>query len=108
MLLFTFVRLGLIPITTYNYPWALQSAGNSRLDECACLAVKNIGKSRHGGRKPHARFDEGGLLSTLLLTPRKPLQWFCRNASVHISTRKRVPHNRPGGDHDVALHARPG
>jgi hypothetical protein len=25
------------------------------------LAVKNIGKSRHGGRKSHARFDEGGL-----------------------------------------------
>ena len=37
----------------------LQSADNSRLDECACLAVKNIGKPCAG--KPHARFDEGGL-----------------------------------------------
>jgi len=39
--------------------WALQSADNSRLDECACRAVKNIGKPCAG--KPHARFDEGGL-----------------------------------------------
>ncbi len=38
---------------------ALQSANNSRLEEGACRAVKNIGKPCAG--KPHARFDEGGL-----------------------------------------------
>ena len=31
--------------------WALQSADNSRLDECACLTMKNIGKPCAG--KPH-------------------------------------------------------
>ena len=39
---------------------ALQSADDSGLDEGACLAVKNIGKPCAG--KPHARFDEGGLI----------------------------------------------
>ena len=29
-----------------------------KLGECACLAVKNIGKPCAG--EPHARFDEGG------------------------------------------------
>ena len=40
--------------------WSLQSADDSGLDEGACLAVKNIGKPCAG--KPHARFDEGGLI----------------------------------------------
>ena len=40
---------------------ALQSANNSRLEEGACHAVKNIGKPCAG--KPHARFDEGGLVT---------------------------------------------
>ena len=31
------------------------------MDEGACLAVKNIGKPCAG--KPHARFDEGGLMN---------------------------------------------
>ncbi len=35
---------------------------NSGLVESACLAVKNIGKPCAG--KPHARFDEGGLVNT--------------------------------------------
>lgn len=39
------------------YRKAKQDSG--RLDECACLTVKNIGKPCAG--KPHARFDEGGL-----------------------------------------------
>ncbi|MBW1785120.1 MAG: hypothetical protein JRK53_00660 [Deltaproteobacteria bacterium] len=34
--------------------------GNSGLEEGACPAVKNIGKPCAG--KPHARFDEGGLV----------------------------------------------
>jgi hypothetical protein len=38
---------------------ALQNADDSRLDESACLAVKNIGKPCAG--KPLARIDEGGL-----------------------------------------------
>ena len=37
------------------------ACGGRGLDEGACPAVKNIGKSRYGGRKPHARFYEGGL-----------------------------------------------
>ena len=37
----------------------LQGADDGWLDECACLAVKDIGKPCAG--KPHARFDEGGL-----------------------------------------------
>ena len=37
-----------------------QSPDNSRLDEGACPAVKNIGKPCAG--KPHARFDEGRLV----------------------------------------------
>ena len=36
----------------------IQSADNSRMDESACLTVKNIGKPCAG--EPHARFDEGG------------------------------------------------
>ena len=39
-----------------------QSANNSRLEESACRAVKNIGKPCAG--KPHARFDEGGLVKS--------------------------------------------
>ena len=41
---------------------SVQSADNSRLDESACSAVKNIGKPCAG--EPHARFDEGGLVKT--------------------------------------------
>ena len=49
------------------YIWALQSANNSRLDECASLTVKNIGKPCAG--KPHARFDEGGLVKVAMARP---------------------------------------
>jgi hypothetical protein len=38
----------------------VNAVGHSGLDEGACLAVKNIGEPRAG--KPHARFDEGGLV----------------------------------------------
>jgi len=37
------------------------------LDECACLTVKNIGKPCAG--KPHARFDEGGLVKVAMARP---------------------------------------
>lgn len=45
--------------------WTLQSADDSRLDEGARLAVKNIGKPCAG--KPHARFDEGGLVEEVMV-----------------------------------------
>ena len=35
-----------------------------KLGECACLAVKNIGKPCAG--EPHARFDEGGLVNSVM------------------------------------------
>ena len=43
--------------------WSIQSADNCRLEESACLTVKNIGKPCAG--KPHARFDEGGLVEAV-------------------------------------------
>ena len=36
----------------------LSRANKRRVESCACLGVKNIGKPCAG--KPHARFDEGG------------------------------------------------
>lgn len=55
--------------------WALCGADDSGLEDCACCAVKNIGKPCAGTR--HARCDEGGpvQLAGSLLTPiRFPLQ----------------------------------
>jgi hypothetical protein len=40
---------------------------SSRLDERACLTAKNIGKPCAG--KPHARFDEGGLVKVAMARP---------------------------------------
>ena len=56
-------RIGISPVyrqRSVRQVWTLQSADDSGLDEGACLAVKNIGKPCAG--KPHARFDEGGLI----------------------------------------------
>ncbi|MCD6527289.1 MAG: hypothetical protein J7K75_09895, partial [Desulfuromonas sp.] len=37
---------------------------NSRLEDSACLVVKNIGKPCAG--KPHVWFDEGGLVNAVM------------------------------------------
>ena len=42
----------------YRLPWTARTPERTRLEDGACLGVKNIGKQCAG--KSHARFDEGG------------------------------------------------
>jgi len=44
---------------------AIEAGEGVRLDESACLTVKNIGKPCAG--KPHARFDEGELVTDTMV-----------------------------------------
>ncbi len=62
-----FLDNGILNAVISQYNLLVQSADNSRLEESACLVVKNIGKPDAG--KLHVRFDEGGRVNCSLIYP---------------------------------------